>query len=186
MAFTFSTNSGCNADVNHSTYNPTRIDTTSASRSAHINEMRKALEQFYVQHNGKHAIAAIDWAVSVTPAEGPLRMANINELRHAINKMRVLMRRCHCAYDGCCHCHNAGGCWMGSVCHVNTYYKYSTTMTAYSFSNNTGDTSVNGAYSRKEVGSRISDTDVKQLQYWVNFYNTTNYNWQDGNWNLEF
>ena len=186
MTFTFSTTTGCNANTDNASYNPTAVNTTIKDRSAHINEMRKALEQFYVQHDGVRTITAIDWSVAVTSDIGRMRIANINELRYAINKMRVLMRRCSCAWNGCCNCHNAGGCWMGSVCGSNTYYTYSTVMTAYAFSNNTGDTSANDTYARRDSSNKISNSDVKQLQYWINYYNTTDYLWQDGNWNLAF
>lgn len=186
MAFTFSTTTGCNANSYNATYLPIPVDTSNNDRPAHINEMRHALEQFYANNNGVSAITAIDWNVSVTSETGKIRMAHTNELRHAINKMRLLMYRCRCNTDGCCHCHNAGGCWMGGVCQVDRYSTYTAAMTAYPFSNNTGDVSANGTYARKSFGDLISDKDVKQLQYWVNYYNTTDYTWLNGNWNMEF
>ena len=57
MAFVWSNIGGCNADVNDATYNPTALTTSDDARAAHVNELRRALEDW----RSNHLVSAFTW-----------------------------------------------------------------------------------------------------------------------------
>ena len=147
MVFNSSGEGGCRANTDDATDNPTAITTDTLARAAHINELRKAIEEWCTTQ----AATVPVWTnpKSSTPASNPtsktIRAAHINELRKAINQIRRNIARATCNSHNECGGHNCGchsgmgfgcGCDCNSGCTSQTFYR--DTMTSYSWSNNGG------------------------------------------------
>lgn len=166
MAFTYTNGVGCNANTVNS-YNTSLIDKGKRVRAAHINELRKAIEEFRTNHT---VSSVVSWTASGTGMTigTKVRTPDLNELRTSVNKIRQLLYRCTCNSNGCCNCHSIGGCWMGGVCNPQWFQYYSTTMGNYAFSTLSGDTS--GAGTRLTTGV-ISKNHINTIRDAVGEYN---------------
>ncbi len=181
-AFVYSNAGACQADTSVAG-NTSPLSSTNTIRTAHMNELRDAIEKMYTNFGtGSHAwtntVGAMGSTVSVNTSS-VVRSAHINELRVAINKMRTNIQRCtcdaQCDCDGQCTCEcNANGCWMGCNDHARNYSTHQTKtplLGNYSWSNDTG-TNDTGTGSRVSTNMTVSANTINEIRLLVDQINT--------------
>lgn len=175
MAYSYSTSSGCNANSAYGSQNPSPLLSTHPDRAAHINELQDAIEEYWANHSLGYPENFADATTGSTVAGDTVRIAHINELRVAINKLRVSAYRCLCHSNGCCICHLEGGCWMGGQpCTPQHYSSYSPTMSNYTWSNESVNND-NGSTNRKTTVDMVSVQRIAKLRSAINNINSGAY-----------
>ena len=192
MVFTYNDNTGCSANSNNATYNAAAADSSVRFRLAQINELRKAVEEWY-SGNG---VTAPTWnaVTTSTLVMRKTRNAHINELRTAINKIRLTTQRHDCTnhYMACgnggggfscptviiscgcngncgCTCNSTYGCTCAANCYCNLVTSKYALLTAFAFSNTTGDLSSTGT--RKGVIDQVKTNDIEELRLKIAYIN---------------